>query len=134
MEWLMNLTKSKLLIACSNPRKLSAFYSYLIDSSVSEGIKEINYELRNEGGCQISFYKPSSNNDLNRIKPPSVALCFQKNPSLAPQSDLNNWVKEVISQGGKLIEGPILETFGAEAWMSDEEDNKFLLFIPFTPS
>ncbi len=130
----MNLTKTSLLIACSNPMQLSKFYSLVSDTCILEGINENHYELRNDSRCRISFYKPCSNRDSNRLIPPSVAICFQREASSDPQLVINNWVKEVVSRGGKLIEGPVLETFGAEAWMSDQEDNKFLIFVPFMSS
>ncbi len=131
MKSLMNFTNTSFLVACTNPRKLSKFYSSVIDSSVSKGFSENSYEIRDECLCQISFYKPSSNIGSNRIKPPSLAICFQKEPSLNPQSVIDSWVDDVLCHGGKLIEGPVLDSFGAEAWMSDEEDNKFLIFVPF---
>ncbi len=130
----MNLTKTSILIACKNPKKLSKFYSLVSNSSVSNGITDIDYELRDNSSFQVSFYKPSSKRDSIRKKPPSIAICFKKQPSSDPESVLADWVKEVISYGGKLFNGPDLEPFGAEAWMLDAEDNKFLIFVPYKVS
>jgi len=130
----MTLTKASVVIASTNPSKLSKFYSLVIDSSVSEGFTEHDYELRMQGGCQISFYKPTSKRESCRISPPSLAICFQKKPSSDPESDIANWVNELVSYGGRLIDGPIVESFGVEAWMIDQEDNKFMIFVPFITS
>ena len=42
------------------------------------------------------------------------------------RGDWKNWYKKRT----KLIEGPIIETFGVEAWFADIEDNYFLIFVP----
>ena len=41
------------------------------------------------------------------------------------------WIKEVCSYGGVLVEGPHLESFGAEAWILDLEGNNLLLVVPY---
>ncbi len=130
----MNLTKTSILISCKKPRELSEFYSFLTDSNVSDAKSENFCELKDESSCQMSFYKPSSKSDFKRIQPPKLAVCFQKYPSNDPKSVLVNWITDVVVRGGKLIEGPILESFGAEAWMADEEDNMFVIFVPYKTS
>ncbi len=127
----MNLTQARILIACKNPKKLSKFYSLIFNSAVSEGMTDSDYELINNNPYQMAFYKPSSRPDSNRKTPPSVAICLQKKPSSDPESVIADWVKEVVSYGGTLFNGPDLESFGAEAWMLDVEDNKFLIFVPY---
>ena len=126
----MQLTKACYLIASSNPEKLSKFYSLVMDERISNGITKKDCSIKNEHPCQINFYKPSISIQSYRKKSPAIAICFQKEPSFEPITVITDWVEEIISYGGKLIEGPILESFGAEAWMVDEETNQFLIFVP----
>ena len=61
---------------------------------------------------------------------PTLALCFESDPVQDPINVIKACIEEIISFGGKLIEGPITEGFGVEAWFSDIEDNYFLVFVP----
>ncbi len=44
--------------------------------------------------------------------------------------EINNWIDELLSMGAQLLEGPILDFFGAEAWISDIDGNIFLILVP----
>ena len=59
-----------------------------------------------------------------------MALCFEGYPVQDPINVIKGCIEEITSLGGELIEGPITEGFGVEAWFSDIEDNYFLVVIP----
>ncbi|AAQ00062.1 MULTISPECIES: lactoylglutathione lyase [Prochlorococcus] len=126
----MDFTKAGLLIASSNPGRLAKFYSLVMECSVSDGITNNDFDLKNEEFSPIKFFKPSTKMNFSRKSIPPVSICFQKKSSSDPLAVLENWKEKVISYGAELLEGPRLEKFGAEAWFLDLDDNKFLLFVP----
>ena len=126
----MNFTKTNLIISSREPEKLGRFYSSLMGLKLSGGFGLNDFCLRKRHPLKISFYKPSSKNKKARFNPPTLALCFESYPVQDPINVINGCIQEIISIGGKLIEGPITERFGVEAWFSDIEDNYFLVVIP----
>ncbi len=134
MKCIMHLTKASLLFSSSNPQKLARFYALLLDGSSCNGYTRSDFVINIDYPCQFKFFKPSTLSDSDRITPPSFSICFHKNPSPEPLRVIEQWIIQISSIGGKLIESPRNDDFGAEAWMSDEQDNKFLLFVPFCSS
>ena len=123
-------TKPSLLISSPDPENLIGFYSFLVDGCVSEGFSKQNFYLKSSSSININVFKPSSKVGTSLYTPPPIALCFEQSPSINPLSTLRGLVDEVIAIGAKLIEPPKLDTFGAEAWLYDLDDNKFLIFVP----
>ncbi len=130
----MNFSKTSFLFSSSNPYQLSKFYSVLKGVNASEGISSNDFSIESDDSCNIKFFKPTSDLNNGRLPPPVLSLCFEKEPSLNPLKSIKGWIEEVILVGGRLIDGPRLEYFGAEAWMSDQEENKFLLYVPLLVS
>ena len=126
----MHFTKTNLIISSREPEKLVSFYSSLMGLKLSGGFGLKDFCLRNSDPLKINFYKPSNKNTKARFNPPTLALCFESYPVQDPINLIDGCIEEIISFGGKLIEGPITEGFGVEAWFSDIEDNYFLVVIP----
>ena len=126
----MNFTKTNLIISSREPEKLGRFYSSLMGLKLSGGFGLNDFCLRNRYPLKISFYKHSNKKTKNRFNPPTLAFCLEGHPSLDPINVIDRYIEEIISFGGTLIEGPITEGFGVEAWFSDIEDNYFLVVIP----
>ena len=126
----MDFTKTNLLISSREPEKLGRFYSLIMGLCLSEGYGLKDFCLRNKDPNTINFYKVSNKNTKARFHPPTMAICFESYPVQDPSKTLVLCINEIISFGGKLIEGPINEEFGAEAWLTDIEDNYFLVVIP----
>ncbi len=126
----MDFTKTNLLISSREPEKLGRFYSFVMDLNLSEGFSVKDFNIRNIKFENISFFKPSNRTLEVRFSPPSLALCFESRAVLNPINLLETFIKEITSIGGRLIEGPVIEEFGAEAWLADIEDNYFLVFVP----
>ena len=127
----MIYSQPSVIISSGDPEKLIGFYSSLTKASISEGITKKDYSLKSLETFEMNFYKPTSKQNATCMVPPSIALCFRCNPSTEPLSSIKRLLDDAISLGAKLIEGPRLEPFGAEAWLYDIEDNKFLILVPF---
>ena len=126
----MDFTQTNFLFASSKPEQLARFYSLVLGESISAGFAKNDFSIKSTRVSEIKFYRPSSQQRPSLNLPSSLAICFEKKPSFTPLSVIEEWIEEVTSLGGTLIEGPKLESFGAEAWFSDIEDNKFLLLVP----
>ena len=83
---------------------------------------------------KIQIYKPSSKIPSPLVAPSSFSICFQKEPNVDPLFKLKEWCKEIVLIGAEVFKEPMLESFGAEAWMRDPEGNTFLLFVPLLRS
>ena len=126
----MDFTKTNLIISSTEPEKLGRFYSSIMGLELSEGFSLMDFCLKSSNPQKINFYKPSNKHTKTRFSPPTLALCFEGHPVLDPINVIKGCIEEIISFGGELIEGPITEGFGVEAWFSDIEDNYFLVVIP----
>ncbi len=126
----MDFSKTNLLISSSEPENLGRFYSLVMGLNLSEGLSTKHFIIKCRNFQSINFLKPSKQSLKSRFSPPAMAICFESKGSQHPVKTLENLIKEIIFLGGKLMEGPIIETFGAEAWFADIEDNYFLVFVP----
>ena len=48
----------------------------------------------------------------------------------SPLLVIGDWLNCLISKGAFIVEQPIIEAFGAEAWMTDPEGNYLLVVVP----
>ncbi len=126
----MGISQVSILISSSEPAKLSKFYSLVMNSSYCKGLNENHYEIKSKTCLPLTFFKPSTKRMGTNPQQHSLSISFQRKPSSDPLNEINNWLFEIISFGGSLIEGPRLEFFGAEAWISDLDGNPFLIFVP----
>ncbi|KGG15342.1 MULTISPECIES: glyoxalase/bleomycin resistance/dioxygenase family protein [unclassified Prochlorococcus] len=128
----MDFNQTSFLFSSPNPEKLAKFYSLLIGHPVLNGYSSEDFLIPLEISMRMTFFKPSENSYLSKSDPPSISICFQKKPSQDPLGVLENIIPKIKELGGILLGEPKLESFGAEAWFSDIEDNKFLIFVPFS--
>ena len=122
------------IIASSKPRDLAEFYASVCNETVSQGFVNDHYLIIYRDLCKIQIYKPSHRRSFLVKGSQSCVICFQKEPNQNPLFILKKWCKEIISFGAKVYEEPILETFGAEAWILDPDGNRFVLFVPLKKS
>ena len=118
-----------LVIASKHPKKLSEFYAFATNGEIRPGKSELHWRIVHKNGMTIHLYKPS----LNRPCPEkgrASSLCLEQPPSLKPLLSIEDWAGTLILRGAKSVQSPKLESFGAEIWMMDPEDNHFLLLIP----
>ena len=126
----METSEPSILISSSEPEQLARFYNQLVKATLIKGITDKDVLLKTTQYVPITFFKPSTKRDSANDFQPTFSLCFKKPSSKEPLLDLKAWINEVSRSGGKLFDGPHLEPFGAEAWMSDLEGNNFLIFVP----
>ena len=117
------------LIASDNPKDLANFYASINQASRIGSLGENHYVLEYNDGYKLQFFKPSrSRAPFKRGK--TVSLCFQKPASENPMKELRKWIDLLVNFGSVLEEKPRIESFGAEAWLSDLDGNSFLIFVP----
>ncbi len=126
----MEFTQASLLIPSDEPHKLAKFYSLLLNTSICQGFTGNDFLIKNDFSLPIQIFKPSKERSSNCNYLRSISICFQRKACLSPLTVLEGWIQEIITLGAELTDGPRLESFGAEAWMSDVEGNKILLFVP----
>ncbi len=126
----MDFAQASILISSSEPLKLAKFYSLLIEANYSKGFSNNDFSIIAEKSLSIRIFKPSSKPLSHRNENPTLSFCFEKPSSTSPSSVIQDWIDYAISLGATLLNGPFLESFGAEAWLSDFEGNRFLLFVP----
>ena len=130
----MAFTQINLLIASSDPQKLALFYSSIMGANITAGFTSKDFSIKTGSNSVMNFFKPSANKTSGSFNPPSLAICLTHKSSPAPMQAIQVCIGRFISIGAKLVEGPILEEFGAEAWFSDIEGNNFLFFVPLKHS
>ena len=116
------------VIASHSPRELAGFYANLNDVEIFQGINNDHCFILIRDSFKIQFYQPSKNlqwaNQGN-----SCALCFRKQSNDELLKVLNDWTAHLSELGGKVVAKARVESFGAEAWVADPEDNQFLLLV-----
>ena len=125
----MSSLQISLVIAANKPKKLSEFYAFATNGDLQAGIKSDHFSIVNSNGFHIQVYRPSKKESwINRGR--AAALCLQQVPSSNPLHAISEWVAILLSRGAVVIDPPKLESFGAEAWLSDPDGNYFLIFVP----
>tara|TARA_Y100001968_G_C19406318_1_gene743845 strand:- start:998 stop:1381 length:384 start_codon:yes stop_codon:yes gene_type:complete len=125
----MSSNQCIVVIASKRPREIANFYGQINEVEILEGVDSDHYLVPLQNGLRIDVYLPSSDfswSKGNRL----TALCFQKNSSSTPMSVLEDWSAELIALGGKISSVPTMQSFGAEAWISDPDGNDFLILVP----
>ena len=117
------------VIPAKSPIRLAGFYSFVIGEEIQPGFNQDHLLICHPNGSTIQIYRPSGELSFP-LTQNSMGLCFQGEPSTTPLNALEEWVGELLSKGAKIISSTSLQSFGAEAWLSDPEGNCFLLLVP----
>ncbi len=125
----MTSLEISLVLASQDPKKLAEFYAFVINGEVHLGFNNKNYRVLSQNGLIIETYLPSQQKPLPS-KGKASSYCFKGLPSKNPLIKIKEWCSELINQGAIVVENPVIESFGAEAWMADPEGNHFLILIP----
>ncbi len=118
-------------LASQNPERLANFYGFVIDGHISHTNYSDYFEISTVEPSKIQVYRPSSNQ--SRVCPSqnkSGSLCIEMPCAKDPLSKLMDLIHELTSKGGSILVEPVLESFGAEAWLVDPDGNSFLLLVP----
>ena len=116
-------------IASAHPEKLAEFYAFATNGKLKPGKNQNHWEVVVGGGLKIHLYKPSQKKPTLK-KGRVVSLCLEKEPSQKPLSIINEWAEILVCRGAKIAQEPKVEPFGTEVWMTDPEENDFLIFVP----
>ena len=130
---LMTLVSTSLIIASCDPKKLASFYSFAVDGELYKGSRPNHYSILSANGIRLEVYKPSITRDFTTLGRRS-ALCLTRELVDDPIIFMSHWISGHVKYGGKIVEGPVLEAFGAETWMEDPEGNSYLLLALYKTS
>ncbi|WP_320664305.1 VOC family protein [Prochlorococcus sp. MIT 1223] len=126
----MTKLEASVVIAAREPKALADFYAKVNKVDIVDGIEPDHYLVSiNDGSLYIQFYRPSRTRDFPE-KGRSTSICFQSKAVSQPLIYIANWSSDLEKLGATLVEPPINKSFGAEAWMTDPEGNKFLILVP----
>lgn len=124
-------THTTLVLAADQPDRLAGFYAALLGSEAQQGLGSSHWRLAWPGGGRLEIYAPSSQRPQPR-SPGRLALCLQRSSSASAEDclqELQAWVAQALALGATAREPPRLDSFGAEAWIADPEDNRLLLLL-----
>ncbi len=125
----MSSISLSLAIASNHPIKLAEFYAFATNGQLELGENKYHCKVILRDGLMIHLYKPSRNEPIPN-KGRALSLCLQQEASIQPLITIKEWAGLLASGGAELAKEPTLETFGAEAWMTDPEGNDFLICVP----
>ena len=126
----MSSVHLRLAIASSDPERLANFYAFATNGKLDLGENQHHWKVVLKYGMTIHLYRPDKN-DLMPRKGRAMSICLELEPSPDPFGAIQEWARVLIAGGAMLAEEAKLASFGAEAWMTDPEDNDFLIFVPF---
>ena len=117
------------VIASERPKELAEFYAFVINGEIREGKNNQHFLIVDPTGLKIHIYRPSEKCTWQKMGHAS-SICMATKPSLDPLSEIEEWSSRLISNGATVVEGPRVESFGAESWIADPEGNYFLILAP----
>ena len=125
----MSSIQLSLALASRDPQKLSEFYAFATNGDLQSGMNSNHFLIAHSNGFLIQIFCPAKKSSWsNRGR--TAALCLQQAPSLNPLLTIGEWVDTLMSRGAVVVDHPKLESFGAEAWLTDPDGNYFLIFVP----
>ena len=116
------------VLAAKNPQALAEFYAQALGCTCRSGLSDQHWMVALPTGGTLQIYRPS------RLRPwpirgAALAPCFQRVGSDHPETELGHWIEQLEALGAKRREAARLESFGAECWMEDPEEQPFLTLV-----
>jgi hypothetical protein len=120
---------SSLVLAADDPAALARFYGALLNVEPQPGLSSTHWRVPWPTAGWLEVYAPSRSRPQPR-QPGRLALCLQrKADGSGAHAVLNDWITAALALGASLEDPPRQESFGAEAWLLDPEDNRLLLLV-----
>jgi hypothetical protein len=120
---------SSLVLAADDPAALAQFYGALLDVEPQPGLSSTHWRVPWPAGGWLEVYAPSRSRPQPR-QPGRLALCLQrKADATGALAVLHAWIGTALELGASVGDPPRQESFGAEAWLLDPEDNRLLLLV-----
>ena len=117
------------VLAAEEPEQLARFYGLLLGMDPARGLSPHHWRLVMPGGMTLEIYRPSRHRPFP-VRGRALAPCLQRPASQDPLPSLLSWLERARELGAEVREEARLESFGAEAWLSDPEGNALLLLVP----
>jgi hypothetical protein len=116
------------VLAAKNPQALAEFYAQALVCTCRSGLSNQHWMVSLPTGGTLQIYRPS------RLRPwpirgAALAPCFQRVGSDHPETELGHWIEQLEALGARRREAARLESFGAECWMEDPEEQPFLTLV-----
>lgn len=120
---------SSIVLAAEDPAALARFYGALLQVEPQMGLASSHWRVPWPAGGCLELYAPSHRRPQPR-QAGRLALCLQRRAAgEAAMAELQAWIHCAVELGACLEEPPRQESFGAEAWLLDLENNRLLLLI-----
>ncbi|CAK6690035.1 VOC family protein [Synechococcus sp. CBW1107] len=118
-----------IVLAADDPAALARFYGALLNVEPQPGLSSTHWRVPWPAGGWLEVYAPSRSRPQPR-QPGRLALCLQrKADGSGAHAVLNDWITAALALSASLEDPPRQESFGAEAWLLDPEDNGLLLLV-----
>ncbi|WP_392349804.1 VOC family protein [Parasynechococcus sp.] len=117
------------VLASHDPSRLAAFYSRLLNRDAAPGWSATHWVIDLAEGLSLEIYRPSRQRpfpDRGR----HLAPCLRLKASADPLTHLQGMLPHWLAAGASIAESPRLESFGAECWLLDPEENAVLVVVP----
>ena len=125
----MSSTQISWVLAAQSPGSLVRFYADLLGGHAEQGHSEHHWVLTVLQDLRIEIYRPSRQRPFP-VKGRCLAPCLRLQEHAEPLKKLQSVVAELMTKQATVLEPPRLESFGAEAWLLDPEQNPFLIVVP----
>jgi Glyoxalase-like domain len=118
-----------IVLAADDPAALARFYGALLNVEPQPGLSSTHWRVRWPAGGWLEVYAPSNSRPQPR-QLGRLALCLQrKADTTGALAALHAWISKALDLGASVQDSPRQESFGAEAWLLDPEDNRLLLLV-----
>lgn len=117
------------MLAADDPAALAQFYGALLNVEPQPGLSSTHWRVPWPAGGWLELYAPARSRPQPR-QPGRLALCLQrKADAKGALAVLHDWISRALELGASVGDPPRQESFGAEAWLLDPEDNRLLLLV-----
>jgi hypothetical protein len=118
-----------IVLAADDPAALAQFYGALLNVEPQPGLSSTHWRVPWPAGGWLELYAPARSRPQPR-QPGRLALCLQrKADAKGALAVLHDWISRALELGASVGDPPRQESFGAEAWLLDPEDNRLLLLV-----
>ena len=125
----MKPTSITWVLSAHEPESLARFYARAFGTIAEPGFSPQHWRVPLvDGGC-LEIYRPSRSRPFP-VRGRTLAPCLKLPACEHPLEQLGACLPDLIASGARVHQPPRLESFGAEAWLEDPEENPLLVVAP----